>query len=153
MAEETVTAPPAGRHPSPSRAAPATVLVPMREILLVADLPWVADAVQAALGGASCHLTTTADPAAAVSAWQESQAHVVLIDLQVGSRGGMAVVRDLRAAAQAAAVPLPATVLLLDRTVDAFLARRAGADAWIRKPFGGFSLRRLVDRVAAKPSP
>ena len=39
-------------------------------------------------------------------------------------------------------------VLLLDRAVDAFLARRAGADAWIRKPFGGFALRRLVDRLA-----
>jgi CheY-like chemotaxis protein len=123
----------------------------MRELLLVADVSWVAEAVRAALGGAPYHLTTLGDPAAAVAAWQEHAPAAVLIDLQVGSRGGMAVVRDLRAAAQAAGAGLPPTVLLLDRAVDAFLARRAGADAWIRKPFTGFALRRLVDRLAAAP--
>jgi len=125
----------------------------MREILLVADLPWVADAVRAGLGGAGYHLSTTDDPSAAAAWWQEHEPAVVLVDLQVGSRGGMAVVRDLRAASHAAGVAPPPTVLLLDRAVDAFLARRAGADAWIRKPFGGFALRRLVDRLAAAPSP
>jgi hypothetical protein len=34
--------------------------------------------------------------------------------------------------------------------VDSFLARRAGAAAWIRKPFNGFALRRLVDHLAAE---
>jgi DNA-binding response OmpR family regulator len=125
----------------------------MREILLVADLPWVADAVRAGLGGAGYHLSTTDDPSAAAAWWQEHEPAVILVDLQVGSRGGMAVVRDLRAASHAAGVAPPPMVLLLDRAVDAFLARRAGADAWIRKPFGGFALRRLVDRLAAAPSP
>ena len=62
----------------------------------------------------------------------------------------VAVVRDLRAAAQAAGIAPPPTVVLLDRAVDSFLARRAGASAWIRKPFNGFALRRLVDRLAAE---
>jgi CheY-like chemotaxis protein len=122
--------------------------MPMTELLLVADVPWVTDAVQAALGGAPYHVTTLGDPAAAAAEWQERAPAAVLIDLQVGSRGGMAVVRDLRAAAQAAGASPPPTVLLLDRAVDGFLARRAGADAWIRKPFAGFALRRLVDRLA-----
>ncbi|MFH1329105.1 MAG: response regulator [Actinomycetota bacterium] len=125
----------------------------MREILLVADVPWVADAVRAGLGGADYHLNTTDDPSAVAAWWQEHEPAVVLVDFQVGSRGGMAVVRDLRAASHAAGVTPPPTVLLLDRAVDAFLARRAGADAWIRKPFGGFALRRLVDRLVAAPSP
>ena len=124
----------------------------MKEILLVADVPWVAEAVQAALGGAPYLLRTVADPVEAPARWQEQAPAAVLIDFQVGSRGGMAVVRDLRAAAQAAGSPPPPMVLLLDRTVDAFLARRAGADAWIRKPFAGFALRRLVDRLADPPS-
>jgi CheY-like chemotaxis protein len=122
----------------------------MREILLVADLPWVADAVRAGLDGAGCHLATVAEPAAAAAWWEEHRPEVVLVDLQIGSRGGMAVVRDLRAAAQAAGLAPPPTVVLLDRAVDAFLARRAGAAAWIRKPFNGFALRRLVDRLAAE---
>ena len=33
--------------------------------------------------------------------------------------------------------------------VDAFLARRSGADRWIRKPFNGFALRRLVEQLVA----
>lgn len=121
----------------------------MREILLVADLPWVAEAVQAALGGAPYHLATVAEPAEAASWCREHAPAVVLVDLQIGSRGGMAVVRDLRAAAQAEGATPPPTVVLLDRSVDAFLARRSGADAWIRKPFSGFALRRLLDRLAA----
>jgi len=121
----------------------------MKDVLLIADVPWVADAVRAALGGSGYRLATLEDPAAAAAAWQEQSPAVVLVDLQVGSRGGMAVVRDLRSAAHAAGLEPPPTVLLLDRSVDAFLARRAGAAAWIRKPFGGFALRRVVDRLAA----
>jgi CheY-like chemotaxis protein len=121
----------------------------MREILLVADVPWVAEAVQAALGGAPYRLTAIAEPAAAADRCREQAPAAVLIDLQVGSRGGMAVVRDLRAAAAADGAAPPPTVLLLDRGVDVFLARRSGADAWIRKPFSGFALRRLLDRLAA----
>ncbi|MBN2114526.1 MAG: response regulator [Acidimicrobiia bacterium] len=120
----------------------------MTELLLVADLPWVDDAVRAALGGTGYALRTIEDPAAAATTWEEQRPPLVLIDLQIGARGGMAVVRDLRAAAQWRGVKPPATVLLLDRYVDAFLARRAGADAWIRKPFGAFELRRLLDRLA-----
>jgi len=125
----------------------------MKEILLVADVDWVADAVRAALDGGGYQVSIVADPSAAPARRDEHHPAVVLVDLQVGSRGGMAVVRDLRAAAQAAGAAAPPTVLLLDRTVDAFLARRAGADAWIRKPFGGFALRRLVDRLAAAGTP
>jgi len=120
----------------------------MTELLLVADLPWVDNAVRAALGGTGYSLRTIEDPEAAAATWEEQRSPLVLVDLQIGARGGMAVVRDLRAAAQRRGVGPPATVLLLDRYVDAFLARRAGADAWIRKPFGSFELRRLLDRLA-----
>jgi DNA-binding response OmpR family regulator len=122
----------------------------MPDILLVTDLPRVSDGVRAAVAGAEYRLAVTADPAGAAGLCLEQRPQVVLIDLQVGSMGGMAVARDIRAATRAAGVTAPATVILLDRAVDAFLARRAGADAWIRKPFAGFALRRLVDRLAAE---
>jgi AmiR/NasT family two-component response regulator len=35
-------------------------------------------------------------------------------------------------------------VLLLDRNADAFIAKRAGAAAWVRKPFTAFELRSAV---------
>ena len=121
----------------------------MTEILLIADSPWVADAVAAALGGGDYRVSAVAAPAAAVEARQQHEPAAVLIDLQLGARGGMAVVRDLRAAAHTAGVAPPAMALLLDRGVDAFLARRSGADRWIRKPFNGFALRRLVEQLVA----
>jgi hypothetical protein len=40
-------------------------------------------------------------------------------------------------------------VILLDRTVDGFLAKRAGADAWVVKPFTDHELRTAVGDLAS----
>jgi len=117
-------------------------------ILLVADLPWVADAVRAALADTGGSLAVTGDSAAAPALALEQGADVVLVDLQVGSMGGMAVARAIRAGARTAGAAPPAVGLLLDREADGFLAGRSAADGWIRKPFGAFELRRLVERLA-----
>ena len=122
----------------------------MVDILLVADLPWVADSVRAALSGAGHDLTVTTDPAGAAGQALAPGVEVALVDLQIGSMGGMAVARAIRAAAAAAGATPPAVALLLDREADAFLAGRAAVDGWIRKPFGGFALRRLVEQLAAE---
>ena len=121
----------------------------MASVLLVADLPWVADSVRAALDGTGHDLSVTADPAGAAALTLAEGVEVVLVDLQIGSMGGMAVARAIRAAVAAAGATPPAVALLLDREADAFLAGRAGVDGWIRKPFGGFALRNLVERLAA----
>jgi CheY-like chemotaxis protein len=39
--------------------------------------------------------------------------------------------------------------VLLDRDVDAFIARRAGAAGWVRKPFSTPELRQAIDGAAA----
>jgi CheY-like chemotaxis protein len=145
-----VTRPAAGARHQPT--PPATVSPAMAHILLVADLPWVADAVRAALSGTGHDLTLTSDPAGAPALVLEQGIDVVLVDLQVDSMGGMAVTRALRAAARAAGGDPPGVVLLTDREADAFLAGRAGADAWIRKPFGAFALRRLLTHLSPAPS-
>ena len=38
----------------------------------------------------------------------------------------------------------------LKAELSVFLAGRAAADGWIRKPFGAFALRRLVERLATQ---
>lgn len=119
----------------------------MSSVLLVADAPWVTETVRAALSVTGDELAVTADPAGAAAQALEQQADVILVDLQIGSMGGMAVTRAVRAAARLAGINPPAVVLLLDREADAFLARRSGADGWIRKPFAAFALRRLVERL------
>jgi DNA-binding response OmpR family regulator len=55
----------------------------------------------------------------------------VLVDMQVGSMGAMAVTRDVRARAENRE-SLPVTILL-DREADAFLAGRSGARNWLMK--------------------
>lgn len=118
----------------------------MSRILLVSDEPWVVDDVTAALD--DHEITVVDDPRTAADTWEESRHDAVLVDLQVASMGGMAVTRSLRDRAGTIGAPTPPIILLLDRDADAFLAGRAGAAAWIRKPFGGFEIRNLVDRFS-----
>jgi DNA-binding response OmpR family regulator len=120
-------------------------------ILLVTDSPWVAEDVAAALSEARFEITTLADPKLAVDAAAEAGADLVIADLQVASMGGMAVIRRIRAAVQAGTLAPTPTVLLLDRGADAFIARRAGADAWVRKPFGSFELREAMEHLVPAP--
>ncbi|MFQ5948452.1 MAG: response regulator [Acidimicrobiia bacterium] len=121
----------------------------MPRVLVVADEPWVRNDVRASLSEARFELTETDDSLQAVAAAGEPHPDAVVVDLQVGSMGGMAVTRALRDAAATGRVPQVPIVILLDRRADAFLARRAGADAWLQKPFTGLALRRLLDELIA----
>lgn len=112
----------------------------MTKLVLVADTPWVANEVKAALSMEGWQYIEVSDPRQTVATVEEARPAVVLIDLQVGSMGGMAVVRDLRQRLSFRT----RTVMLLDRSADRFLARRAGADASVVKPFQAAELRRAV---------
>jgi DNA-binding response OmpR family regulator len=119
----------------------------MPSALLVADTTWVVNDVQAALSRDDWEITLVDDPTQVSAKVAQSGPDVVIIDLQVGSMGGMALVRDIRATVDPA--DMPRLVILLDREVDGFLAKRAGADAWVLKPFSDHDLRQAV----AAPSP
>ena len=112
-------------------------------VLVVADEPWVINDVRASLGEPRFSLTEHDDARSAIDACQSEDVDAVVVDLQVRSMGGMAIIRAIREVAGDGG-PLP-TILLLDRRADAFLARRAGAGAWIHKPFTAFELRGAID--------
>lgn len=118
-------------------------------ILVVADEAWVHQEVTAALAEARYQITAATDPSTVVDACRETGADAVITDLQVGAMGGMAVIRNIRAAIHAGDLPPTPTVLLLDRGADAFIAGRAGADGALRKPFGAFELRSMLDGLVA----
>ncbi len=113
----------------------------MAEVLLIADDDRVRDDVEAALSGPRSRVVTVADPRTAVTRAQEVGPAWILIDLHVGSMGGMAVVRALKDAIALGSVAEVPLVMLLDRSADAFLAGRAGANAWVVKPFTAQDLR------------
>ncbi len=113
----------------------------MSRVLVVADVPWVRNEVHAALTSPDFELTDLDDPTTAAGRALEDEVDAVVVDLQVGAMGGMAVARDVRNHTDlAGAAPVP-VVVLLDRAADAFLAKRSGAAAWLVKPFSSQEMR------------
>ena len=114
----------------------------MPKALLVTDSEWVRNDVHAALSLGDWEISDLDDPQRTVEQVSDLEADVVLVDMQVRSMGGMAVIRDIIGVLDEER--RPRTVLLLDRSADEFLARRAGADASVIKPFTAHALREAV---------
>lgn len=124
----------------------------MPKVLVVADTPWVANDVHAALSLPGYDLQNHDDPRTLTDAVADFEPDVAIIDLQVGSMGGMAMARALKAASLSPQFPEVPVVLLLDRRADAFLAKRAAVDAWLQKPFDTADLREAVRTVLGEES-
>ena len=118
----------------------------MSRVLVVADDPWVVSEVHAALSIGTNELIDHADPSTAAVTAADESVDAAVVDLQVASMGGMAIIRSIRDSK----TPVP-VVLLLDRDADAFLAGRSGASAWVVKPFSASDLRSAVAAVTALP--
>lgn len=138
--------------PAPSGAGsgldwPAAVPLRLRRmasILLIADAEWVRNDVSAAIADPETSLTTVDHPDEGLALASERRFDLIAIDMQVKSTGGMATVRMFKDAMfreQLSRVPV---VLLLDRSADVFLAKRAGADAHLLKPFTSQQLRVIM---------
>lgn len=118
-------------------------------IMVITDEPWARNEVHAALTEPDYMLIDHADPTTAGDAVAAEQPDAVVIDLQVGSMGGMAIARDLHQVAAMDGNPEVPVVLLLDRAADSFLAKRAGVKAWVTKPFTASDIRAAVEHALA----
>jgi len=74
---------------------------------------------------------------------------IAILDMQVGSMGGMAITMDLRLDYSSGALPNVPILMLLDREADVHMARRSGANGWIIKPLDALRLRKAVNAVVA----
>ena len=132
-------------------STPPASLPAMTAILLIADGEWVRNDVAAAIADPSTTLEVLDDPDRAVAFASERRFDLVAVDMQVGSTGGMATVRLLRNAMEGGRIERVPIVLLLDRTADVFLAKRAGSDAHLVKPFTSQQVRAVMtDLLAAE---
>ena len=119
------------------------------KVLVVADARWVREQVRAALvarGQEVLEITRGQDVRGAVA---EHHPDLVILDLQIGNMGGIAVAIDLRLEESGGRLPHVPILLLLDREADRFLAKRADADAELVKPVDAGTLRRVVKNVVA----
>ena len=95
--------------------------------MLVADATWVSNEVRAALSLGEWGIEEVSDPPIG---HRRREAHPELLQ---GARGA-----DRKLSGRGA------SVLLLDRSADKFLAGRAGADAFVTKPINASELREAL---------
>ena len=81
---------------------------------------------------------------AVAPAVDEHEPDLVIVDLQMGSMGGMAVCLELRLEESYGNLPHVPVLMLLDRRPDVFLAKRSGAEGWIVKPLDPIRLRKAT---------
>ncbi len=116
----------------------------MPDILVASDSPEVVDEVAAAVGGSGTTVRSVASGRDVLPEILRQPSDLVVLDLQMGNMGGVAVCLDLRLEQGAGRLrPVP-VLLLLDRRADVFLARRSGADGWLVKPLDPIRVRRAV---------
>lgn len=116
----------------------------MTDVLLATDADWIFDEVAAAIarpGTTVSRVRAGFDVGPAVA---EIEPELVILDLQIGNMGGAATCRHLRLEAGAGRLPDTKVLILLDREVDVWLAKQAGADAWLVKPLDSMRLRRAT---------
>jgi DNA-binding response OmpR family regulator len=118
-------------------------------ILVASDANWVRDHVRAALVGPGFELIEVERGRDVRTVVGERKPDLVVVDLQIGNMGGMAVALDLRLEESGGRLPHVPILILLDREADRFLARRSTADAMLVKPIDAGTLRRTVKTLLA----
>ena len=118
-------------------------------VLIATDTDAVADEVDAAIADERTTVVRVRHGAEVAAAVEAHEPDLVVLDLQIGSMGGMAVAMDIRAEADMGRLPDASILMLLDREADIFLARRSDADGWVVKPLDSFRLRRAARALLA----
>jgi two-component system, OmpR family, response regulator len=122
-------------------------------ILVAADAKWVRDLVKAACTGPGQRVIEVARGQEVRNTVAAEKPDVVVLDMQIGNMGAIAVAIDLRLEAGAGRLPDTSILLLLDREADRFLAKRADADGELVKPIDAGTLRKAVDGLIAAALP
>lgn len=115
----------------------------MPTILVAADAQFVRDDVISALAG-DYDIIAVEGGRAVRPAVSENNVHIAILDMQMGSMGGIAATMDLRLEESGGRIGHVPVLLLLDRRADVFMARRAGAEGFLVKPLSPLKLRRAV---------
>jgi len=118
-------------------------------ILIATDAQWVLNEIQAVLGSSSTTIQVVTNGRLVSPAVAERTPDIAILDMQVGSMGGMAITMDLRLDHSSGALPNVPILMLLDREADVHMARRSGANGWIIKPLDALRLRKAVNAIVA----
>lgn len=115
-------------------------------ILAIDDSRTIRALLTATLEKAGFAVTTAVDGVDGVAKFQETQADLVITDVNMPNKDGFGVINDIRQGQVNRAVP----VLVLTTESGAALkdrARKAGATGWIVKPFDDEALVSVIKRL------
>jgi CheY-like chemotaxis protein len=121
----------------------------MTTILVAADAQWVRDQVRSAFVGPGQEVVEVTRGQDVRDTFAEIEPDLVVLDLQIGNMGGVAVAIDLRLEESGGRLPHARILLLLDRRDDVFIARRADVDLTLVKPVDAGVLRRAAAPLLA----
>ncbi|MDO6590194.1 response regulator [Loktanella sp. D2R18] len=115
-------------------------------ILAIDDSPTIRSLLTMALEKAGFDVTTAVDGVDGVQKFRDSDADLVITDVNMPNKDGFGVIDDIRGGEKNRAVP----VLVLTTESGAALkerARAAGATGWIVKPFDDDALVSVIRRL------
>jgi DNA-binding response OmpR family regulator len=116
----------------------------MATIVVASDAPSVRAEVVAVVSEPGTEVVEIDSGHGVAPAVAEYQPDLVIVDLQMGSMGGMAVCLELRLEESYGNLPHVPVLMLLDRRPDVFLARRSEAEGWVVKPLDPMRLRKAA---------
>ena len=116
----------------------------VQTILVASDAPTIRDEVEAVISGPDVEVRAVTSGPGVVAYVAEESPDLVIVDMQMGNMGGMAVCLELRLQESYDAIDHIPVLMLLDRRPDVFLARRSSAEGWLVKPLDPLRLRRAV---------
>jgi DNA-binding response OmpR family regulator len=113
-------------------------------VLIASDAPSVRAEVAAVAGTPDLTIREARSGPEVMREVARALPDLVVVDLQMGNMGGMAVCLELRLEESYHNLEHVPVLMLLDRRPDVFIARRSGAEGWVVKPLDPIRLRRAV---------
>ncbi|MDP0928318.1 response regulator [Paracoccus onubensis] len=118
-------------------------------ILAIDDSPTIRALVAKALRGAGFEVVLASDGVSGIESLQEAQPDLIITDINMPRMDGFRVIETVRADDRYSDVPI--LVLTTESGADLKArARRAGATAWIVKPFKDARLIAIINRVLGR---
>lgn len=113
-------------------------------VLLASDLASLRRELETMLAGPDVLIEQASNGLSAIERVKAGGVDLVIVDLQIGAMGGMAITMELRNLESYGGAESVSVLMLLDRRPDVFLARRAGADGFVVKPLDPQRVRAAV---------
>ena len=135
-----------GRH---GWAGASANLGSVQSVLVASDSRDLRHEIGAIVGSAEIEVLEASSGPEVIEVVHETPVELVVVDMQMGSMGGMAVCLELRLEESYSDVEHIPVLMLVDRRPDVFLARRSGAEGWLVKPLDPLRIRRAVHTLLA----